>query len=404
MKRINLRRILALVGIFALLLYFVLTWVNLTGDLYQRTGSDFIGMYNFGRIYQAKGIQYIYDIEEQEKIEEEVVGHPVTVIFYTHMPFIAPIAKMIVSEDYMASFKRWAVILLFLNAINVYILTNTLDWKNYTRENLFILCAGAFLFDPTASGFMNGQDIAILLLGAAIWAWGIFSKRDFLAGLGLSLTTVRPQVALFLAIPFLFKYRKVFWGFVVGAAVLAILSIGLLKVDGTIKFIESIRYIESTIWFEPHSFDMPTISGIIRRNFTVTNPLLPKTFVWICYLAGIIGFSTWWHKSREIGEKEIGLITLAAIFLLPYAHYHELSLLLIPIFCVLRILERQGTVRQDYLVILPLIVSWISALGYFGSGSMRFPLMYTVMLVLAYMLITEGKVFTRFPALATQAE
>ena len=59
MKRINLRRILALVGIFALLFYFVLTWVNLMGDLYQRTGSDFIGLYNFGRIYQTEGIQHI---------------------------------------------------------------------------------------------------------------------------------------------------------------------------------------------------------------------------------------------------------------------------------------------------------------------------------------------------------
>jgi hypothetical protein len=404
MNRIDLRRILAFVGIFALLFYFVLTWVNMMGDLYQRTGSDFIGLYNFGRIYQTRGIQHIYDIEEQEKIEEQVVGHPVTVIFYTHLPFMAPVAKMIVDQDYIASFKRWAVILLFLNAINVGILASTLDLKKYTKENLFILLAGAFLFDPTASGFMNGQDIAILLLGASIWAWGIFSKREFLAGLGLSLTTVRPQVALFLAIPFLFRYRKVFWGFVTGAAVLAGFSIWLLKIDGTIRFVESLRYIESTIWVEPHSFDMPTISGLIRRNFAVTDPTFAKTFVWLCYLAGIVGFSIWWHRSREVGERQIGLIALAAIFLLPYAHYHELTLLLIPIFCVLRMLERQNTVRQEYLVLLPLIVSWISALGFVGSGSMKFPLMYTVMLVLAYLLLTEAKSLARIPALTTQTE
>jgi hypothetical protein len=404
MTRLNLRRILAFVGIFALLFYFIFTWMNLMGDLYQRTGSDFIGLYNFGRIYQTKGIQHIYEIEEQEKIEEQVVGHPVTVIFYTHLPFMAPIAKLIVDQDYTASFKRWAIILLFLNGINVYILAHLLELRKLTRENLFILCAGAFLFDPTASGFLNGQDTAILLLGASLWAWGIFSKRDFLAGLGLSLTTVRPQVALFLAIPFLFRYRKIFWGFVIGAAVLAGISVWLLKVDGTIKFIESLRYIESTIWVEPHSFDMPTISGIIRRNFTVTNPLFPKTFVWMCYLAGITGFSIWWHKSQEIGEKQIGLITLASIFLLPYAHYHELTLLLIPIFCVVRMLEKQNTVRQDYLVLLPLIVSWLSALGFIGSGALKFPIMYLVMLVLAYLLMSEGKFLKQFPTLSPQPE
>jgi hypothetical protein len=124
----------------------------------------------------------------------------------------------------------------------------------------------------------------------------------------------------------------------------------------------------------------------------------------MCYLAGITGFSIWWHKSQEIGEKHIGLITLAAIFLLPYAHYHELTLLLVPIFCVLRMMERQNIIRQDYLVLLPLIVSWISALGFIGSGNMKFPFMYTVMLVLAYLLFTEGKALTRFPALVTQTE
>lgn len=368
----------------------------------QRTGSDFIGLYNFGRIYQTKGIQSIYDINEQQKIEEQVVGHPVTVIFYTHMPFLAPLARVLVTEDYLASFKRWAIILLLLNAVNVYLLVNTLHAKKFTRENLFILCAAAFLFDPTFSGFMNGQDIALLLFGVIVWMWGMFHERYFLAGLGLSLTTIRPQIALFLAIPFLFRQRQVFWGFALGALTLAAISVGLLKVSGTLKFIDSLRYIESTIWYEPHSFDMPTISGIIRRNFAVTDVALAKGFVWICYLLGIVGFSIWWYKSKEITEKHIGLIILAGIFLLPYAHYHELTLLLIPIFCILRILQRNKSIPQYYLAILPLVVSWLSALGFIGSGAMKFSIVYFIMFSLGYLLITEGKIVQRLPQVSTE--
>jgi hypothetical protein len=260
-----------------------------------------------------------------------------------------------------------------------------------------LLCAAAFLFDPTFSGFINGQDIAILLFGVIVWMWGIFHEKYFLAGLGLSLTTIRPQIALFLAIPFLFRHRQVFWGFALGALALAAISIGLLKVNGTLKFIDSLRYIESTIWYEKHSFDMPTISGIIRRNFTVTNVGLAKGFVWICYLLGIISFSTWWYRSKEITEKHIGLIVLFGIFLLPYAHYHELTLLLIPIFCILRILQREESIPQYYLVLLPLIVSWLSVLGFIGSGAMKFPIVYFVMLTLGYLLITEGKLVQRLP-------
>src|SRR4030095_2894391 len=204
MRRLNYRRILAFVGVFSLMIYHIFYWVNLLNDPDQRTGSDFIGFYNFGRIMQEKGIQPIYDINKQQRIEEEVVGHPVTVIFYTHLPFMAPLAAAIVDEDYLLSFKRWALILLLLNALSVYLLANLVDSKRFTRENGLILLLGALFFDPTISGFMNGQDTAILLLGAAFWAWGIFSKKYFLAGLGLSLTTVRPQAALLLAIPFFF--------------------------------------------------------------------------------------------------------------------------------------------------------------------------------------------------------
>lgn len=401
MRNLNYRRILALVGVFSLMAYLIYYWINLLNDPDQRTGSDFIGFYNFGRIMQEKGIQHIYDIEEQKRIEEEVVGHPVTVIFYTHLPFMAPLAATIVDEDYLASFKRWAFILLLLNALNVYLLAGLLDIKRFTRENWLILILGAFFFDPTASGFMNGQDTAILLLGTALWARGMFTKEYFLAGLGLSLTTVRPQVALFLAIPFLFKQRQVFWGFVLGSSILAGVSVWMLKTEGVSKFIESLRYIESTIWIEPHSFDMPTISGMIRRNFTVTDPTLAKTFVWICYLIGILVFSAWWYRSDEITEKHTGLITIFAIFLLPYAHYHELTLLLIPIFCLVRILQR-SPIDDYYLAILPLIVSWLSALGYAGSGAWKFPIMYTVMFIIGYSLLNSEKISRRLQSPAPQ--
>lgn len=387
---LNLRRILTVVAILSLLLYFVLSWMRMMGDLYERTGSDFMGFYTFGRISQTQDFASIYKIEEQQKLQEEIVGHPVTPIFYTHLPFIAPIAMLLVNEDYIASFQRWALVLLFLNAINVFILVNLLEIKKISRENLVVLILGAYLFDPTFSGFMNGQDTAILLLGAAIWMWGFFTEKEFIAGLGLSLTTVRPQIALFLAIPFFFRHRKVFWGFVLGGSVLALISIALLRWDGTLRFIESIRYIESTVWVEKHSLDNPTLSGIIRRNFTIADPNPVKNFVWLCYLSGIIGFSMLWSRSSRIDERHIGILSIASVFLLPYAHYHDLILLLVPIFCLLRICQREGTIHQNYWVLIPLVISWLSVIGFAGTGALKFPLVYLVMLLLGYLLIKNG--------------
>lgn len=357
----------------------------------QRTGSDFIGFYNFGRISQTKGVPAIYNIEEQKRVEEQVVGHPVTPIFYTHMPFIAPLAAALVDENYVASFKRWATVLLFVNALNVYLLVNMLELRKFTRENLVILCVGAYLFDPTFSGLMNGQDTAILLLGAVIWASGLLSKKYILSGIGLSLTTVRPQIALFLAIPFFFRHQKVFWGFLMGSSILAAISFGLLRSEGSVRFVESLRYIESTVWHEQHALDMPTISGIIRRNFAIADPTPVKNLVWACYALGILGFSWMWHKNVAIEERHIGLLSTVCIFLLPYAHYHDLILLIIPIFCILRILQKDDVIPQNYLAMIPLAVSWLFALGFAGTGYLKFPIVYLVMFFLIYLFITASR-------------
>ncbi|MBM3124119.1 MAG: DUF2029 domain-containing protein [Chloroflexi bacterium] len=382
MKKLEYRRVFTFVGLISLSLVYGLLWSSMIRNPKVRTGSDFMGFYSYGRISQTLGYGSIFDIHEQQKVQEQVVGFPVVPIFYTHLPFIAPLAVLLVNEDFVSSFNRWAMVLLSLNLVNVFLLMKMVNRSRFSLEQRVILGAGLFLFFPTFSGLMNGQDTQILLLGAVIWVAGIFSGKHFLAGLGLSLMTIRPQVALFLAIPFFFRRRNVFWGFVVGSLALAGLSLVLIKLDGASQFIQSIRYIESTVWIEPHALDMPTISGIIRRNFSFADPGPVRSFVWACYLAGIIAFCVIWCRRAEIAERQVCLISACAIFLLPYAHYHDLVLLLIPIVCLVRILERENLVKPDYLAEIPLILSWLAALGFAGSGYLKFPIMYGVMLVL----------------------
>jgi len=361
-------------------------------DPKQRTGSDFIGFYSFGKIAQTQGFENIYNVKAQESIEEGVVGFQVNPEFYTHVPFIAALADLIVDSNYIHSFIRWAIVLLFLNAVSSYLLVKALRQGDFGKEETFLLFAGIFLFFPAFSAFMNGQDDAILLLGLAIWLWGMFSERPFLAGLGLSLTTVRPQTALFLAIPFLFKQRKVLWGFALGGMILVIISWALIKTEGMISFINSLKVIESTIWIERHTLDMPTISGMIRRNFTVIDITLARNLIWGCYLAGMIGFCIAWHGSKEILEKHIGLLALFSILLVPYAHYHDLVILLVPIVCLIRVLSSRKIIETGLLSIFPLIVSLIALVGFVGPGYLKFPLIYFVMLVLGYLLLFPDRI------------
>ena len=392
MTTINPRRLLANAGLLSLALIYIVLWISMIHDPKQRTGSDFIGFYSFGRIAQTQGFENIYNVKAQENIEEAVVGFQVIPEFYTHVPFIAVLADLIVDSNYINSFVRWAIVLPFLNAASSYLLLQPLRERDFGKEETFILFAGIFLFFPAFSAFMNGQDDAILLLGLAFWLWGMLSEKPFLAGLGLSLTIVRPQTALFLAIPFLFKQRKVLWGFALGGMILVIISWALIKTEGMINFINSLKVIESTIWIEPHTLDMPTISGMIRRNFKVIDVTLLRNLIWGCYLAGIIGFCIAWHRSKEILEKHIGLLALFSILLVPYAHYHDLVILLVPIVCLIRVLSSRKIIGTGLLSILPLIVSLIALVGFAGPGYLKFPLIYFVMLILGYLLLFPDRI------------
>ena len=232
-----------------------------------------------------------------------------------------------------------------------------------------------------------------MLLGACIWMWGLLSESYWISGLGLSLTTVRPQIALFLAIPFFFRHRIVFWGFLLGSSLLAGLSFWMLKLEGTLQFMESIQYIENTIWLEAHANAMPTFSGFIRKNFYELNIPLTKSVVWASYVLGMFGFCWLWHGKARIAETEIGWISIAALFLVPYAHYHELMLLLIPIFCILRKFETLP-VNTRHTATLPLIVSWLCLLSFAGTGSLVFWVLNPLMLLLGY-LVWKPEKFAR---------
>jgi len=373
-------------------LIYLFLWLHMINDPRQRTGSDFISFYSFGRVAQTQGFEHIYDVNGQQNIQQEVVGFPIVPEFYTHVPFISAISALIVDNNYIHSFIRWAIVLIFLNAISSYLFVRALQENDLKREETIVLFTGIFLFFPTFSAFLNGQDDAILLLGLAIWLWGWFSEKPFLAGVGLSLTTVRPQTALFLAIPFLFKYRRVFWGFALGSTILVIISWVLVKTQGLVGFISSLQSIESTIWTQPHALDMPTLSGIIRRNFQVIDVALVRNLIWGCYTAGIICFCLVWYKSKEILEKHIGLLALVSILLVPYAHYHDLVILLVPIVCLIRVLSSKKAMDAGIVAMIPLAISLIALVGFVGAGFLKFPLIYCVMLILGVVLAFPDRI------------
>jgi len=289
-KDFDFHRIFVLTGIISLALIYLLLWLRMLTTKSEYDGADFMGLYSAARISQEYGFPFIYDAEMQVDVQSQLVGYPFPVeqtSYFTHPPFILLLVNLISDENYTESLIRWMIILLLLNGASVFILMKSVSALNLGKRSQWILAISTFLFLPTFSGFINGQDVILLLLGTSIWMFQLFGGKPFAAGLGLGLSVIRPQTAILLTAPFLLNRRKVFWGAVLCSGTLGIISLALIGPAGLQRYFNILGVVEGGMGHLPHSLDMPTISGMLRRTFGAMDRNLFRYVIWSGYLGGL---------------------------------------------------------------------------------------------------------------------
>jgi hypothetical protein len=237
-----------------------------------------------------------------------------------------------------------------------------------------------------------GQNSAILFLGACIWAYGIITHKDWLAGLGLALMTVRPHIALPLAIPFLFKRKAVWWWFILGASSLAIFSIIYTGMDGILGFLRiltvSAKGINSTI----QEKSMVNLIGVLIRLFPELPRSIYQSIGWGVYLISIISLCVIWIKSININGKQIGLAILITTFTAPHMHMHDLVLWSIPLVFILLSVKDNPTILNK---LTP--VPWWFSLAFlfcFFSPLLEAVIPYLILALLFLFIAIPGKIFS----------
>ncbi len=323
----------------------------------RRTGADFIAFYTAGRIAQTHGLPSVYNISLQHKIEQTVVGFALAreqVLLYNHMPYLVPILGLLVNQDYTGSFIRWAILMLGVYTAGNLLFLKTLfpEEKNDLRS---ILMMGALTFFPFYFSLLLGQDTALLFLGIALWCVGILKKQDWLAAVGLAITSVRPHLCLSLALPLLFKHRHLWWRFCLLTGILALTSIQLIKQDGVFDFLNLMQISANGTWYGMNEPAMPNLTGLIWRIFPTIDPALVHAVSWPGYLTGIFLLSILWFKEHEPDERLLSISIIVVLFTAPHLHYHDLTLLILPlIFLINRFISRNVSKQ---IALLPLGIS-----------------------------------------------
>ncbi len=140
----------------------------------------------------------------------------------------------------------------------------------------------------------------------------------------------RPQIAVILAVPFLFNRRRVWWWFCGGAAFLALYSLALVRFEGVRDFISLLRISAIGQGFGMNQNAMFNFTGMVLRLLPHADIDAVHVAAWGLFLAAVIGLSVWWKSSPEIHYHQIVLAVAICVFTTPHLHYHDLALLLIP--------------------------------------------------------------------------
>ncbi|MBI4731705.1 MAG: DUF2029 domain-containing protein [Chloroflexi bacterium] len=388
MKRVDFRRILVAGGLIALAIIDAMLWTRMITSPSERTGSDFIAFYTAGRVAQTDGLERVYEPDLQQAVQEGVVGFdlaPGQVLLYNHVPYLVPILMALVNGNYVASFVRWTLVLAALFAIGAVLLTGLLRREGWSKGEAWVAAAGMLTFFPLFVSLLNGQDTAFTMLGLCLGVFGLLTGREWLAGLGLALATVRPHIAVLLAVPFLFRRQKVFGWFCVGTAVLGLFSLLLLGWAGARGFLDLLLVSAGGEFYGMHESAMVNLVGLLTRLAPGLEAHLIRWVGWGVYLAAIIVLCIIWARSRALGERHFGLAVLLSVFFAPHLHYHDLTLLLIPLTCVMLFVVRAGWMKRKTAALLPLAVSLVLLLGNLVMA-LKYNMPYLVMVILVLIL------------------
>jgi hypothetical protein len=379
-------RVIFFAGISALLIIYLVWWGRMIANPTERNSTDFIALYSAGRVAQTHGFPHIYDIELQQKFEQDIVGFQLAdgqVLLFIHPPYIVPLLTMVIDNNYVRSFKHWALILICMYLAGTLFLVNSL-FANVTTEVRFILLSSTLTFSPLFISIWQGQDTALVYLGVIFWCIGILKKQDWLISVGLVLTTIRPHICIALAMPLFFRYQMAWWRSILLISILAVLSVLLVNIQGTVGFLNLIRISSEGSWFGIRPEAMFNLLGFILRIVQFPNSGIASFIGWVIYLAGVITICGLWLRSKIINGRLLGLSVLITIVTAPHLHLHDLTLLIFPLLFVVN--DRITSPASQYWAMLLLGTSLFLVIGIL-LDVVTFILPYMIFITLAWLLV-----------------
>jgi hypothetical protein len=246
-----------------------------------------------------------------------------------------------------------------------------------------LISATGILFYPIFISILIGQDTIFILLGALLWMQALEKEQDNLAGIGLGLMLLRPQIALIFSLPLLFTRRKAWWWFCAVASFISLFSLVLINWDGLQDFIQLMVISAKGNGYGLNQVNMHNFTGLILRSFPTIDKITLQWLKWGIYFVAIIGLCyLWWRRKDRLNAQLIGATVLLGVFTSPHLHFHDISLLILPgLAVVLPWAKTDGWNKARALIVLPAI-SLLLIFTHFITSVWFYRSVYMIMIVL----------------------
>ena len=248
------------------------TLVGLQWHRIVRGQNDFVALYVGGRLV---GTPDLYSRSANEAMIQSLLGGTMESVTYTRPPFYAALLKPLASLPYLAAYG------VFFVACIAGILWFVV---RFSKDCPALPLLASFSI-PVAAVLPQGQDTPLLLVLAGGSLLLSRRKRDFLAGLLLSLCAIKFH--LFLLVPLLLLAKKrwrILAGASLGCVVLFFVGIFAAGTKSTGQYVKMLR--DPWINFSPDM--MPNLHGLamsLGAGPWVETGLacaVVGTFLWIC--------------------------------------------------------------------------------------------------------------------------
>ncbi len=334
MKRVRFGLLLLVAAIALQVAWYATLMVSYVRTPGKLEGADFMFYYSVGRVARDHGLGAVYNLDLETAAQAEVTGLPVgaqQIFLPNHPPFLHPVVLFLSGLDYRAAYLGFAAFLALLVAAGLPSLGCALKQNGWSRGQVSLLMAAVLLFEPLYISVLKGQDSALLLLGGLLWFSGLILNDDRLSGLGLSLTLIRPQIAIVLAVPFLFRRRKIFGWFFAGAVVLGLYSLLQVGWTGALDYLHILTVSSGGEGYGLSEQAMFNFTGLLLRLAPQLSLNLVHIIGWILFAAALVGLCVLWGYSKSISTRHIALAVTLSLVAAPHLHYHDLALLAVPL-------------------------------------------------------------------------